>query len=64
MRWAKLGHIFVGSGQQVWMATHASNPTADPLGNGWIFKLKIADRSEIDALMDEAAYNTQIGSTT
>ena len=37
---------------------------SDPLGNGWFFKLKIADRSEIDALMDEAAYNTQIGSTT
>jgi glycine cleavage system H protein len=37
---------------------------SDPLGNGWFFKLKIADPSEIDALMDEAAYNTQIGSTT
>jgi glycine cleavage system H protein len=37
---------------------------SDPLGNGWFFKLKIADRSEIDSLMDEAAYNTQIGSTT
>jgi glycine cleavage system H protein len=37
---------------------------SDPLGNGWFFKLKIADPSEIDALIDEAAYNTQIGSTT
>ena len=37
---------------------------SDPLGGGWFFKLKIADPSEIDALMDEAAYNTQIGSTT
>jgi len=37
---------------------------SDPLGGGWFFKLKIADQSEIDALMDEAAYNTQIGSTT
>jgi glycine cleavage system H protein len=37
---------------------------SDPLGNGWFFKLKIADASEIDSLMDEAAYNTQIGSTT
>jgi glycine cleavage system H protein len=37
---------------------------SDPLGNGWFFKLRIADPSEIDALMDEAAYNTQIGSTT
>jgi len=37
---------------------------SDPLGNGWFFKLKITDPSEIDVLMDEAAYNTQIGSTT
>jgi glycine cleavage system H protein len=37
---------------------------SDPLGSGWFFKLKIADPSEIDSLMDEAAYNTQIGSTT
>jgi glycine cleavage system H protein len=37
---------------------------SDPLGNGWFFKLRIADPSEIDALMDEAAYNMQIGSTT
>ena len=37
---------------------------SDPLGNGWFFKLKIADPSEIDALMDEAAYNTHVGSTT
>ena len=37
---------------------------SDPLGNGWFFKLKITDASEIDSLMDEAAYNTQVGSTT
>lgn len=37
---------------------------SDPLGNGWFFKLKISDPSEIDSLMDEAAYNTQIGSST
>lgn len=34
MRWAKLGHVFVASGQHDWMVTHASNPTADHLGNG------------------------------
>jgi glycine cleavage system H protein len=37
---------------------------SDPLGDGWFFKLKIADPSEIDSLMDEKAYNAQIGSTT
>lgn len=29
---------------------------SDPTGEGWLFKLKIADASEIDALMDENAY--------
>ena len=30
---------------------------ADPLGDGWFLKLKVNDRSQFDALMDEAAYN-------
>ena len=30
---------------------------ADPLGDGWFLKLKVKDRSQFDALMDEAAYN-------
>lgn len=29
---------------------------SDPTGAGWLFKLKIADASQIDALMDENAY--------
>ena len=29
---------------------------ADPMGRGWFLKLKIANRAELDALMDEAAY--------
>jgi glycine cleavage system H protein len=28
----------------------------DPEGEGWFFKLKLADSSELDGLMDEAAY--------
>ena len=28
----------------------------DALGRGWLFKIRIADRGEIAALMDEAAY--------
>ena len=31
---------------------------SDPLGDGWFFKLKIADPSEIDFLMGETAYKT------
>jgi glycine cleavage system H protein len=29
----------------------------DPLGAGWFLKLKLNDRSQFDALLDEAAYN-------
>ncbi|GAC1333899.1 MAG: glycine cleavage system protein GcvH [Beijerinckiaceae bacterium] len=29
----------------------------DPLGEGWFLKLKLKDKSQFDALMDEAAYN-------
>jgi glycine cleavage system H protein len=30
---------------------------ADPLGDGWFLKLKVKDKSQFDALMDEASYN-------
>jgi len=29
---------------------------SDPEGDGWFFKMTLADKSELDALMDEAAY--------
>ena len=34
---------------------------SDPMGKGWLFKMKIADASEIETLMDEAAYQSLIG---
>jgi glycine cleavage system H protein len=34
---------------------------ADPMGKGWFFKLKLADRKAFDGLMDEAAYMALIG---
>ncbi len=34
---------------------------ADPMGEGWFFKLKLADLSEADALMDEDAYKALVG---
>ena len=40
-------------------AALAENPAlvnSDPFGEGWFFKVKIADKSELDGLMDEAAY--------
>jgi glycine cleavage system H protein len=30
---------------------------ADPLGDGWFLKLKVKDKSQFEALMDEASYN-------
>jgi len=37
----------------------AADPTkinADPMGDGWLFKLRLGDAKELDGLMDEAAY--------
>jgi len=33
----------------------------DPLGEAWVFKMKLADMSVLDGLMDEAAYKDFIG---
>ena len=33
----------------------------DPYGAGWIFKIRIADSSELNSLLDAAAYRAQIG---
>jgi glycine cleavage system H protein len=32
----------------------------DPEGNGWFFRLKIADPGQLDSLMDEAAYQNYL----
>lgn len=34
---------------------------SDPMGAGWFFKLKLANPSGIEALMDEDAYNRMVG---
>lgn len=39
------------------------NPTLvneDPLGEGWFFKMKLANPSDMDVLLDEAAYKALI----
>ncbi len=41
----------------------AANPAllnTDPFGAGWIFKIKLSDPSELDALKDAVAYREQI----
>ena len=35
---------------------------SDPEGQGWFFKLKLSDPSELEGLMDEAAYREFLGS--
>jgi glycine cleavage system H protein len=38
------------------LAADPARVNADPLGEGWFLKLRPADPSEFDGLMDEAAY--------
>lgn len=42
----------------------SSNPAqvnTAPTGDGWLWKMKLSDKSQLDGLMDEAAYNAHIG---
>ncbi|KXO09431.1 MULTISPECIES: glycine cleavage system protein GcvH [Marinobacter] len=32
----------------------------DPYGDGWMFKVKLADKGELDGLMDAAAYGEHV----
>jgi glycine cleavage system H protein len=34
---------------------------SDPMGKGWLFKLRIKDAAEIETLMNEDAYQELIG---
>jgi glycine cleavage system H protein len=34
---------------------------SDPLGKGWLYRIRLANASEFDGLMDEAAYKKLIG---
>ena len=42
------------------LAEDPAKVNSDPQGEGWFFKMKIADPSELDGLMDEAAYKTYV----
>ena len=42
----------------------SDNPSlvnSDPTGKGWLFKVKIADRLQLDKLLDEQSYRALIG---
>ncbi len=37
---------------------------SDPQGDGWFMKLKLSDKSQLDGLMDEAAYKDFVDSVS
>ena len=38
------------------LADTPGDVNAEPMGKGWFFRLKLSNKSELDGLMDEAAY--------
>jgi glycine cleavage system H protein len=44
------------TGGQRGAARRPSLANSDPLGQGWFFKVKVANAAELDGLMDETAY--------
>ncbi len=48
------GEVIAINGQ---LAEQPGLVNAEPTGNGWLFKMKPADPAEVNALLDEDAYN-------
>src|SRR5947208_8386943 len=44
------------------LADSPGDVNAEPMGKGWFFKLRLSNKSELDGLMDEAAYNAFVKS--
>lgn len=44
------------------IADDPATVSGDPKGNGWFFKVKMSDLSELDDLMDEAGYKAYVAS--
>jgi glycine cleavage system H protein len=42
------------------LADDPADINSDPMGAGWFFKLTIADPSQLEGLMDEAAYKAHV----
>ena len=51
------GEIVEGNAE---LATDPALINSDPLGAGWLFKLRLSDPAEVGALMDEDAYNAML----
>ncbi len=39
------------------LAETPGDVNTEPMGKGWFFKMKLANKSELDGLMDQAAYD-------
>jgi glycine cleavage system H protein len=39
------------------LADTPGDVNAEPMGKGWFFKIKLSNKSELDGLMEEAAYD-------
>ena len=44
------------------LADDPGQVNADPLGDGWFFRIRVRDASELDGLMDETAYRAYLES--
>ena len=44
------------------LADSPADVNAEPMGKGWFFKIRLSNKSELDGLMDEAAYDTFVKS--
>ena len=51
------GEVIIGNPA---LADDPSQINRDPEGEGWFFKMTLADNAELDGLMDEAAYRTWV----
>jgi len=39
------------------LADSPGDVNVEPMGKGWFFRIRLSNKSELDGLMDEAAYN-------
>ena len=44
------------------LADSPGDVNADPMGKGWFFKIRLANKAELDSLMDQAAYDAFVKS--
>jgi glycine cleavage system H protein len=42
------------------LASEPAKVNSDPLGQGWFVKMKLANKAELDGLMDQAAYDAYV----